>query len=55
MCLDASASCSVDSDCDVCEECVRSPNHDFAVCKHAGGIKCAKDEECKQNQAGSKN
>ena len=36
-------------DCDVCEECVKTPNHHFRTCLTTG-TKCRRDTDCKEEQ-----
>ena len=36
-------------DCDICEECLETPNHHFKTCVKTG-TKCRKDDNCKENQ-----
>jgi hypothetical protein len=48
-CLDVSAACKKDSDCDACEECIRNVNHDLSTCVRKGE-RCKTDKDCKEEQ-----
>ena len=41
--------CKSDKDCDVCEECLKTPNHHFKSCVRTG-TKCKRDKDCRENQ-----
>ena len=49
MCHDVSTMCKSDKDCDVCEECLKTPNHHFKSCVRTG-TKCKRDKDCRENQ-----
>ena len=40
---------SINQDCNVCEECAKTPNHHFKTCISTG-TKCRRDADCREDQ-----